>query len=138
MIVSLHNYCQMSKKTFLEQTTTYHTKSHSKFLLKAHIVLATKYRKRLLTGAVEEDIKQQIFEISKGQNWAIDIMETDINHIHILIDYELVISIFQVVHRIKQLSTYRIWKKHEELLKQFYWKEKTFWLPSGSLNFAKV
>jgi putative transposase len=72
-------------------------------------------------------MKQQIFEISKGQKWSIDIMETDIDHIHILIDYEPVISIFQIVHRIKQLSTYRIWKKHEELLKQFYWKEKTFW-----------
>jgi putative transposase len=83
-------------------------------------------------------MKQQIFEISKGQKWGIDIMEIDIDHIHVLIDYEPVNSIFQIVHRNKQLSTHRIWKKHEELLEQFYRKEKTFWLPSGSLNFAKV
>jgi putative transposase len=131
MIVSLYNYCQMSKNLNIQTTNTnnskYHTRSHSKFLLKAHIVLATKYRKKLLKGVIEEDMKQQIFEISIGQKWSIDIMETDIDHIHILIDYEPVISIFQIVHRIKQLSTYRIWRIHEELLKQFYWKEKTFW-----------
>jgi putative transposase len=101
-------------------------------------VLATKYRKKLLKGTLEVDTKQQTFEISKGQKWSIDIIESDIDHIHILIDYEPVISIFNIVHRVKQLSTYRIWRIHEELLKQFYWKEKTFWLLSASLNFAKV
>jgi putative transposase len=105
MIVSLHNYCQMSKNTNNQIKNTnnqnYHTRSHSKFSLKVHIVLATKYRKKFLKGALEEDLKQQIFEISIGQKWSIDIMETDIDHIHILIDYEPVISIFHIVHRIK-------------------------------------
>jgi putative transposase len=127
MIFSLHNYCQMSKNSNQLNDQIYHTKSHSKFSLKAHIVLATKYRKNLLKGTLEEDMKQQIFEISKGQKWSIDIMESDIDHIHVLVDYEPAISIFNIVHRIKQLSTYRIWRIHEELLKQFYWNEKTFW-----------
>lgn len=127
MIVSLHNYCQMSKNTIQVSHQNYHTRSHSKFSLKAHIVLATKYRKKLLKGALEEDMKQQIFEISIGQKWSVDIMESDIDHIHILIDYEPTISIFEIVHRIKQLSTFRIWKKYEILLKQYFWKEKTFW-----------
>ncbi|MGL4758302.1 MAG: transposase [Patescibacteria group bacterium] len=61
-------------------------------------------------------MKQQIFKISKGQKWCIEIMESDIDHIHILIDYEPTISIFEIVHRIKQLSTFRIWRKHEILL----------------------
>jgi putative transposase len=104
MIKGRHNYCQISKNT---NDQTYHTRSHSKFLIKAHIVLATKYRKKLLKGALEEDLKQQIFEISKSQKWSIDIMETDIDHIHILIDYEPVISIFQIVHRI-ELNNYQL------------------------------
>jgi putative transposase len=112
----------------------YNHNSHSKYLLKAHLVFATKYRKKLLKGAIEEDMKQIIFEISEGQKWSVDIMESDIDHIHLLVDYQPTISIFEIVHRIKQLSTYRIWRRYElELSKQF-WKEKTFWLPSGSLN----
>jgi putative transposase len=57
----------MSKNTNQQNKQDYHTKSHLKFSLKVHLVFATKYRKKLLKGAIEEDMKQQIFEISKGQ-----------------------------------------------------------------------
>jgi putative transposase len=54
-------------------------------------------------------------------------MKTDIDHIHILIDYETIISVFNIIQRIKQLSTYRLWRKHDQLLKLYYWREKTLW-----------
>ena len=107
-------------------TNNYHKKSHSKFLLKAHLVFATKYRKKLLKGGLDEYMKQIIFELSKGQKWGIDTMQSDIDHIHILVDYEPVVSIFEIVHRIKQLSTYRIYKRYSEFLNQYYWAENTF------------
>jgi putative transposase len=90
---------------------SYHTKSHSKFLLKAHLVFATKYRKKLFKGSLDEDMKQIIFEISRCQKWAIDIMQSYKDHIHILVDYEPVTSVFEIVHKLKQLSTYRIYRK---------------------------
>lgn len=105
----------------------YYHNSHSKYLLKVHIVLATKYRKKLLKGSLDEDMKQIIFELSKGQKWSIDTMQSDVDHIHILADYEPTVSIFDIIHRIKQLSTYRIYKKYKDFLKQYYWKENTIW-----------
>ncbi len=96
-------------------------------MLKVHIVFATKYRKKLLKSSLDEDIKQIVFELSKGQKWSIDTMQSDINHIHILVDYQPTVSIFEIVHRIKQLSTYRIYKKYSSFLKQYYWSENTFW-----------
>jgi putative transposase len=106
---------------------SYHRNSHCKYLLKVHIVLATKYRKKLLKGSLDDDMKQIIFESSKGQKWNIDTMQSDMDHIHILVDYQPTISIFKIVHRIKQLSTFRIYKKHKSFLKQHYWVENTFW-----------
>lgn len=119
MIISLHNYCQMSKN--------YHHSSSSKYLCKIHLIFATKYRKKLLKGAVEEDMKQILFEISNQSDFTIDIMESDIDHIHILIDYPPKLSISSIVNRLKAVTTNRIYKKHSVLLKQQYWKENTFW-----------
>ena len=105
----------------------YQTTSHSKFLLKAHLVFATKYRKKLLKDSLDDDMKQIIFDISENQNWLIEIMQSDIDHLHILVDYEPIVSVFEIVHRIKQLSTFRIWKLHRQFLSQQFWKENTFW-----------
>ena len=102
------------------------------------MIFATKYRKTLLIGAVEDEMKQILFEISNQSDFTIDVMETDIDHIHILIDYPPKLSISSIVNRLKAISTIRIYKKHFVFLKQQYWKENTFWLPSGFLNFAKV
>jgi putative transposase len=57
----------------------------------------------------------------------IEVMETDNDHIHLLIDCEPSISATSIVSRLKQISTIRIRKLHkEELLKEF-WVENTFW-----------
>ena len=39
-------------------------------------------------------------------------METDIDHIHFLISYDTTDSICEIVKRIKQETTYRLWQKH--------------------------
>jgi putative transposase len=72
-------------------------------------------------------MKQILFEISKQSDFTIDVMQSDIDHIHILIDYPPKLSISSIVNRLKALSTKRIYQKHEVFLKKQYWKENTFW-----------
>ncbi|MGG3841866.1 IS200/IS605 family transposase [Anoxybacillus sp. FSL W8-1294] len=36
-------------------------------------------------------------------------------------------SILEIVRLLKQLTTYRIWQKHNKYLSQYFWKERTFW-----------
>lgn len=105
----------------------YHNSSSSKYLCKIHLIIATKYRKKLLSGTVEEDMKQILFEISQSSDFTIDVMQSDIDHIHILIDYPPKLSISSIVNRLKAMSTVRIHKKHSVFLKHHYWKENTFW-----------
>jgi len=54
-------------------------------------------------------------------------METDKDHIHFLISYDTTDSISEIVKRIKQETTYRLWQKHSSLLSKNYWKRKIFW-----------
>lgn len=107
----------------------YHTKSHCKYMIKLHIIFVTKYRKNILIGEIDEDMKQIIYEISQmgDSMFVIESMETDKDHVHMLVDIDPNVSATSIVSRVKQMSTNKIWKKHGEVLKNSYWKENTFW-----------
>jgi len=107
----------------------YHTASHSKYLIKMHMIFVCKYRKKLLQGLIDEDIKQMFMEISKmpDTSFSIEVMESDLDHLHLLLDMEPTVTPVAIVNRLKSISTNRIWKRHEAYLKEHFWKEKTFW-----------
>lgn len=105
----------------------YHHSSHSKYLIKLHFVFAVKYRKRILVGEINNDMLQIIHEISQQKNFKIDVMQSDIDHLHILVDAPLTLSALDIAHCLKQISTHRIYKKHKTELKKHFWKENTFW-----------
>ncbi|MEK4176382.1 IS200/IS605 family transposase [Aeribacillus sp. FSL K6-1305] len=91
-----------------------------------HLIFVCKYRKKLLLK-VGDDIKTEIESISNRYGWQIIEQEIDQDHIHILIRYSPKWSILEIVRLLKQLTTYRIWQKHNEYLSQHFWKERTFW-----------
>lgn len=105
----------------------YNTNSHSKYLIKLHFVFAVKYRKKLLVGAINEDMLQIMHEISQQKKFTIDTMQSDIDHLHILVDIPPTLSVFDVAHCLKQISTHRIYRKYRTELKKYFWKENTFW-----------
>ncbi len=89
----------------------FETTNRAKHNLKVHLILVCKYRKRLL---IESD-----FNIIE--------MESDIDHIHIMLQHIPRVSISSIVNRIKSITTHRIWEKHSNYLQKQFWKEKTFW-----------
>jgi putative transposase len=101
--------------------------SHSKFLLQAHLIFVVKYRKKLLTGEIENFVKNIFNNIAAQSDFKIDVMETDQDHIHMIVNYKPHIAITQIVRRLKSMSTVSIWKIHSSFLKNHFWKEKTFW-----------
>ncbi|MEE1411914.1 MAG: IS200/IS605 family transposase [Bulleidia sp.] len=105
----------------------YQHRRHNKNLLMAHIILVAKYRKPILTGSIREDIMQSVYDTCKRYHWYIKKMETDKNHIHLLIQYNPTDSITKIVSRLKQYTTWQIWKMHYKELSHYYWKEHTFW-----------
>lgn len=78
----------------------------------------------LIIGAVEYDMKQIMQNLS---DFNIEVMETDKDHIHMMICSEPKLSPLQIVRRLKQMSTIAIWKKHENYLRHVSYKENTFW-----------
>ena len=105
----------------------YHHNSHSKYLIKLHIVFAVKYRKKLLVGNIDSDMKQILFDIASQKEFIIDTMQSDIDHIHILVDIPPSLSTYDIVRHLKSISTFRIYNNHRAELKKHFWKENTFW-----------
>ena len=103
------------------------SKNHKKYFLKIHLILVCKYRKKLLIGQIEAEIKKYMVEICSQSSSRIDIMENDKDHIHLLLDITPNHSISSIVNRLKSISINRIWKRHKTFLQKHFWKEKTFW-----------
>lgn len=86
-------------------------------------MFSTKYRKKILTGELNDDLKQIMFDIANDRDIKIVAMDTDIDHIHLMIDYSPTKSILELVNNFKSISTNKIYKKYKSFLKTHYWKE---------------
>ena len=111
----------MSKKS------NYITTNRSKHYLKIHLIFVCKYRKPLLIGNLNEDMKTILENITNNSDFNIVVMESDINHIHFLIRYIPRLSVSSIVRKLKQESTKQIWSLYSDVLSQEFWLEKTFW-----------
>ena len=56
------------------------------YSIQYHIVWCVKYRRKVLIDDIEKTLKELLIEISNENNIKIVEMETDLDHIHILIE----------------------------------------------------
>lgn len=105
----------------------YISKNHSRYSLKVHIIFVVKYQKKLLDADMSFFIKRQFIQTAEHSDFSIELMETDKDHIHLLINYEPKISVLSIVRRLKQESTIAVWKLYGSRLRRSFWKERTFW-----------
>lgn len=106
----------------------YLSRNHSKFLLKYHVILVCKYRRKALVGAVGFTMKHILLDIAQESDFDIEVMETDRDHVHLLVSAPPKLSPLQIVRRLKQESSHRIWQQHSETLHRIYWSgHEIFW-----------
>lgn len=96
-------------------------------MLKVHIVLVTKYRKQLLNGKIAKVVKQRIEEVAKTHGFRIITMETDKDHIHLLLEYDTTDRVCDLVKIIKQQTTRFLWERYSTLLSRHFWNKRIFW-----------
>lgn len=106
----------------------YNRGGHSKYSLKVHLIFVTKYRKKIFKSDKRvKDVKQFLYDATKKYGYEIIQMETDKDHVHILLEYSPKVSVSDIVKQLKQYSTYQMWGYHEEYLTKQYWKHKILW-----------
>ena len=99
---------------------------HAYHDLKYHLVLVTKYRKKV----INRPILDRLVEIIKTQSirWDIDIIEAngESDHIHLLIKAHPSVDLSKYINSIKTVSSRLIRKEFSEHLSQYYCKPY-FW-----------
>ena len=81
----------------------------------------------MLVGQLNDDLKSIFSSIADNSDFEIEVMETDVNHIHFLIRYIPRLSVSQLVRRLKQESTRQLWQLHSASLRKEYWYQQLFW-----------
>lgn len=98
----------------------YNRGGHTKYSLNVHMIFVTKYRKKLFFGEVAENVKQSLFDAAVKIGVCITTMETDKDHVHMLIRYKPSMCVSQIASQLKQRSTYEMWKHYKGMLSKNY------------------
>ncbi len=105
----------------------YEHRNRRKYNLKVHIVLVTEYRKALLRHGIDDFVKRAIIYLAEQNHWKIIAMETDIDHVHILLEYDATECICDIISILKRQTTYYLWIQYKTYLSKQYWKKHIFW-----------
>ena len=107
-------------------------KSHNVSVLLYHFVCPAKYRKVVLSKAVDESLKDVCLEIEKRYEVHFLEIGTDNNHVHFLVQSVPMQSPTQIIKMLKSITAREIFKLHPEVKIQLWGGE--FWSDGYFVN----
>lgn len=99
------------------------------YSIKYHIVWCVKYRHKIILGEVEKRLKEMLYKIANDNNFKIEEMETDLDHIHLLIECKPQHYIPDMIKALKGVSARLLMKEYGEVIKKKLWGGH-LWNPS--------
>lgn len=90
------------------------------YTIQYHIVWCTKYRHKILCGDLGSSLKETLRQIAENNYFRIEEMETDMDHIHLLIDCSPQHYIPDMLKVLKGVSARRLFKAHPETKKDLW------------------
>lgn len=109
--------------------TEYTHGAHAVYALEYHIVLVVKYRKPCLTGEIAEQCKRECIRILEHYEGKVLQIETDKDHIHIVVSLGTKYSIKEIVNVLKGVSARMLRRDHGDEIRQYLWND-SFWSDS--------
>ena len=100
--------------------------------LNYHIIWGTKYRNKVLTPEIEDEVKQLMYDIAKEKGFTIKHLEIGLDdHVHLMVSAPPKLSVTTIVSCLKGTSAFRLFRLHPGL-KKFYQKkeDRHLWSPS--------
>lgn len=83
----------------------YKSSRHTIFACDYHIIWCTKYRKQVLTSAVQERLKEIIMEKQEDYNYVVTALEIMPEHVHLLVSIHPKYAVTDIVGKIKGYSS---------------------------------
>jgi len=124
------------------QTPTKKT-AHSVYNLNYHIVFVTKYRNKVLVGAVEEYIKEQVPLLCEHYGWEQLAIEVMPDHVHIFLSAPPSTAPNTIARTLKSILTVSVFTRFPTLKKKRFWgsglwSEGTYYGSAGTVSAATI
>ena len=105
------------------------TANNAAFRLSYHLVLVTKYRRKCLTKAMLEDLREKTAQLCK--RWGCEMVEFsgEADHVHLLFEATPTVEPAKFVNNLKTVTSRALRKNHAQHLSKFY-RKAVLW--SGS------
>jgi putative transposase len=105
--------------------SVYVHKSHNVSVLLYHLVFPAKYRRSVIVGGIDEQIRDVCLDIEKRYEVKFLEIGSDLDHIHFLVQSVPKNSVTMLVRMIKSLTAREVFAKCPEVKKQLWGGE--FW-----------
>lgn len=110
--------------------TKYNKSYRSVYNLTAHLVFVTKYRKKVLTDKLLNELEivfSSILETRKGE---LIEFNGESDHVHLIVSYMPQISVSNLVANLKATSSKYMWSHHASYLSKTYYGKRVLWTGS--------
>ena len=105
--------------------------NHSVFAIHFHLILVVKYRKKVINDEISERLKEIFRSIEGNYNIALEEMNFDLDHVHILFRSEPNSNISKFINAYKSASSRLIKKEYPSIKSRLY--KEAFWSQSFCL-----
>jgi len=101
--------------------------AHAVYYTRYHIVISTKYRRKVLKAGIDEYLKKKVQRINKFHP-EIEVLEvnTDLDHIHLVMFIPPKFSVSKVVNMVKT-NTCNTMRRKFSFLDKVYWDLEGIW-----------
>ena len=105
---------------------SFNTLNHCVYKTKYHLVIVTKYRRKVINKAILERLYVLCHERASAWSATIEEINGEPDHLHILMEFPPKFAISDFVNALKTGTSRRIKNEFPEHVKKFLWKE-AFW-----------
>ena len=99
--------------------------AHSVFSIHLHVVFVTKYRRKVGTETMIEDMKEIFAKILDSNQSLLVECNGESDHIHLLLDLHPNNNISNLIGSLKSASSRILRKKYPQHISKFYWGKNT-------------
>ncbi|MGD1699718.1 IS200/IS605 family transposase [Dapis sp. BLCC M229] len=104
-----------------------YSKGRSVSDLKAHLVLTTKYRRKVFTGTMIERLHEIFAGLLEQQDCRLVSFDGEQDHIHLLFQYHPDIHLSKLVNSLKSVSSRKMRVEFGSELSKTYYKKPVLW-----------
>jgi len=120
----------------------YRKSSHTTYRIELHIVWVTKYRYKVLKGAIGTRTRDMLRRISSEERAEIISGSVSPDHVHVLVSIDPSVSVSKLVQQLKGKSSRLLQIEFEELQKKYWgqhlWARGYFAVSTGNVSTEMV